>query len=130
MATARFPFFLDLPTIELAFFARRAETPLVRRLLVDSGFTGESAFILSVDDCEHLRRRSAPARQVCGALSGTYKRAWVKCSLPELGLVTNLIAIPADLASFSLPVGVQGLVGLSFLKRLVRWGGERSAPNE
>jgi hypothetical protein len=37
-----------------------------------------------------------------------------------------MIAIIAELASLALPLGVEGMAGLSFLRQFTRWGGERS----
>jgi len=59
-----------------------------------------------------------------------HQRVWVKCSLPELGFADSLLALSADLAPFSLPNGIDGLVGLSFLTRFARWGGEQNAVGE
>jgi hypothetical protein len=38
-----------------------------------------------------------------------------------------LIAIVADTSSLSLPGGVEGLAGLTFLRQFARWGAERRA---
>jgi hypothetical protein len=64
--------------------------------------------------------------QVSGALTGEQVRAWVKCRVPEIGFQSTLIAIMTDLAPLSLPLGVHGMVGLSFLRRFSRWGAEHS----
>ena len=129
MAVARFAYFQGLPTVLVSFQTRPPQVNVARRLLVDSGFTGKSAVVLSTIDATHLRLRKAPASQVAGALAGAHERVWIKCSIPELKFTANLIAISSDLASLSLPTGIDGLVGLSFLNRFRRWGAELVAEN-
>lgn len=125
MPVARFPFYQHLPTVLVTFEASEPSTTVVRRLLVDSGFSGKSSFVLSAVDCARLRRRYAPPSQVAGALVGAHERVWVCCTVPTLSLATNLIAISSDLANCSLPTGIDGLAGLSFLSQFERWGAER-----
>ena len=72
----------------------------VLRLLVDTGFTGKSSFILS-DDASDLIRAEAPPAQTTGALQGEQNRAWVTCRIPELGVEHTLIAIMTDLSVLS-----------------------------
>jgi hypothetical protein len=126
MPLARFPYFEGLPTALLAFHPAGSGPEETRRLLVDSGFTGASAFVLSTDDAQRLRRRSAPSSEISGALLGAHERVWVRCSIPSLGYQASVIAIASDLASLALPPGIDGLVGLSFLGRFRRWGAEQS----
>ena len=130
MPVAHFSFFQQLPTVLLTFHTSGPREAIVRRLLIDSGFTGKSAFVLSPDDCERFRQRYAPPSQVTGALVGAHQRVWVKCSIPTLGFDTNLVAISSDLASCSLPAGIDGLAGLSFLSKFHRWGAELLSSRE
>jgi hypothetical protein len=41
---------------------------------------------------------------------------------------TPPIAIITDISVLSLPAGVDGMAGLSFLRQFARWGAERAAP--
>ena len=43
-----------------------------------------------------------------------------------LGFTHTLIAILTDLSPLSLPPGVHGMLGLSFLRHFTRWGAEQS----
>jgi hypothetical protein len=94
------------------------------KLLVDSGFTGKSSVILPKDKVA-LIRAEIPATHVSGALEGAQDRGWVTCRIPGLNFRCTLIAIFADLGSLSLPPGIQGMVGLSFLRNFARWGAEK-----
>lgn len=125
MPIARSPFFQQLPTVLLTFQASGPREAVVRRLLIDSGFTGKSSFVLSTADCARFRRRYAPPSQVSGALAGSHQRVWVKCTMSTIGFEANLVAISGDLAGCSLPAGVDGLAGLSFLSQFHRWGAQR-----
>lgn len=127
MAVTQFAYFQGLPTVLVTFQTAKPRADVVRRLLVDSGFTGQSGVVLAAADAARLRRRKAPASQVAGALVGAHERVWIKCSIPALGFTANLMAISGDLDSLSLPAGIDGLVGLSFLNHFRRWGAERLA---
>jgi len=96
------------------------------QLLIDTGFTGKSSLILGQDAIDLIRAEIPPA-QTAGALQGVQNRAWVTCRIPELGCEHTLIAIIADLAALSLPAGIQGMAGLSFLRHFTRWGAEHTA---
>jgi hypothetical protein len=50
-------------------------------LLVDSGFTGQSSFVLPAN-AEDLAQAAAPTSQTAGALSGTQRRVVVTCRIP------------------------------------------------
>lgn len=130
MLVTHFPFFHGLPTVLVNFSATRPTAVIARRLLVDSGFTGKSAFVLSTADAARLRRRAAPTSQVTGALFGAHARVWVRCSVPALEFDASLMAISSELSSLNLPEGVDGLAGLSFLSYLERWGAERVASTD
>jgi hypothetical protein len=95
-------------------------------LLVDSGFTGKSSAILGREDVE-LIRAQIPAAQATGALSGAQGRGWVSCWIPHLDFHCTLVAIITDLSPLSLPAGVQGMAGLTFLRQFARWGAERTS---
>ena len=130
MDIVQFPFFHGLPTVLVTLEAARPRAQGTRRLLVDSGFTGNSAFVLSTEDVQRFRRRAAPSSHVSGALSGTFERGWVKCSMSELDFSRHLMAISSDLSSLALPTGIDGLAGLAFLNLFSRWSAERSASND
>lgn len=96
------------------------------QLLVDSGFTGESELILSIDECE-LTWTPISAVQTTGALQGQQLRVVVTGRVPALSFDSPLVAILADLSQLTLPPGVGGIAGLSFLRRFDRWGAERTS---
>lgn len=96
------------------------------QLLVDTGFTGTSSVILGLDAAD-LIRAEVPPSQATGALQGAQDRGWVTCRVPELGCEHTLIAIITDVSALSLPEGVQGMAGLSFLRYFTRWGAEQAA---
>jgi len=125
MSIATFSSLDDCEVVEVAFITLTSETQR-RRLLVDSGFTGSSSLILSDVDEDLVRAKldNAPA---VGALQGDQKRGWVTWRIPGLGLQNTSIAILANLEPLSLPNGVGGMVGLTFLRNFTRWGAERTA---
>ena len=96
------------------------------QLLIDTGFTGKSSLILGHDAADLIRAEIPPA-QTTGALQGMQNRAWVTCRVPDLDGETTLIAIITDVSILSLPAGVQGMAGLSFLRHFARWGSERTS---
>jgi hypothetical protein len=125
MPTVYFPSLQDAEVVAVEFLSLRGENHR-RMLLVDSGFTGPSSVILGDHEIDLIRAVMPPA-PAAGALQGEQNRAWVTCRIPEIGFQQTLIAILADLGPLSLPEGVQGMVGLSFLRNLSRWGAEQSA---
>jgi hypothetical protein len=124
MAIAYFPSPEAAETIELAF-AKPAGGETTRRLLVDSGFTGESSFVLP-ESSSDLAHAQATASRVAGALHGTQTRVVVSCGIQTLSFHTSAIAILADTSGLALPSGVHGLVGLQFLRQFRRWGAEQT----
>jgi len=124
MAMLYCPSFPDAEVVELEFLAPEGGFRSVR-LLVDSGFTGRSSFVLAEDAVDLIRAEIPPAPAI-GALQGLQNRGWVTCRIPALSFERTLIAIVADVSSLSLPSGVDGLAGLRFLRQFVRWGAERS----
>jgi hypothetical protein len=100
---------------------------MTKRLLVDSGFTGRSALVLPAADAAALVRRWALDSDVRGAVTGRQQRGWVRCEIPNLQFRRAFLALWIDLAPLTLPPGVEGMVGLTFLSEFVRWGGERGA---
>jgi hypothetical protein len=123
MTVAYFPSLDAAETIEVAF-VRPAGGETTVRLLVDSGFTGQSSFVLprSASDLAHAH---ASASQVMGAIQGTQTRVIVTCRIAALSFQTPAIAILADTSGLALPAGVSGMVGLRFLRHFHRWGSER-----
>jgi hypothetical protein len=94
------------------------------RLLVDSGFTGESALVLAAH-LEPMAHGYVDQANAAGALSGAQTRVVVQCRVPGLAFDEVLIAIAADITELALPPDVDGMAGLTFLRRFTSWGAER-----
>lgn len=124
MPAAYFPCLVDADTIEVAFADPGGGT-VVYRLLVDSGFTGQSSFILPTS-AAHLAHAQAPTAATAGALQGVQNRIVVVCSIAALSFQTAMIAILADTSGLALPPGVDGMAGLRFLRHFNRWGAEQN----
>lgn len=128
MAVAYFPSFdSDLEqaeAIEIGFL-KLDGGQVTLRLLVDSGFTGHSSFVLP-EALGDIAQAIAPASRAAGALQGLQKRVVVTCRIGPLSLQHSAIAILADISPLSLPAGIQGLAGLRFLRHFRRWGAERT----
>lgn len=125
MGTTFWPSADDAELIEVEFIKLDGESRSLK-LLVDSGFTGASGFVLGEDAIDLVRAEYDPA-EVVGAIYGQQNRAWVTCHIPAMGFQRTLIAIITDTATLSLPAGVTGLAGLTFLRQFARWGAERRA---
>ena len=123
MSVAYFESLEDCDLIEVEFVDLRGNE-LAVRLFVDSGFTGASAFVLS-DELSQLALANLSSAHVAGALTGRQRRVLVRCSIPAISFECSLSAILADVGSLSLPPGVRGMVGLSFLRQFRSWGAER-----
>jgi hypothetical protein len=95
------------------------------RLLVDSGFMGKSSLVLP-NTAAGLIRAALPAANTTGALQGLKDRGWVTCRIAELNYQETVIAIVTDTTSLSLPPGVEGLAGLTFLRQFASWGSQRT----
>jgi hypothetical protein len=124
MATVYYRSLDNAEVIDVEFLTLQGGTRLLK-LLVDSGFTGNSSVILS-NDLSDLVHAQIPATQTSGALQGPQERGWVTCRIPELSFQRTLIAIITDISLLSLPPNVFGMVGLSFLRQFARWGSERT----
>ena len=120
MAIVYFPS-LDQGDVVEVVFLTPSGSAVSMPLLVDSGFTGQSCFVLPAD-AEQLAQAAAPPSQTAGALSGTQRRVVVTCRLPGLSFQRSLIAILADVSALDLPPGIQGMAGLRFLRSFRRWG--------
>ncbi|MSQ94237.1 MAG: hypothetical protein EXR98_06735 [Gemmataceae bacterium] len=125
MAIAHFPSFDDGDALDVGFLKPQGGE-LTLRLLVDSGFTGQSCFVLPVN-ANGLAHAAVPSAEVAGALQGVQKRVVVSCRIADLSFAVAAIAIIADTSGLALPVGVQGIVGLRFLRHFRRWGAEQTA---
>ena len=125
MATATFPSPERAEVIEVELQTSAGDYRRLR-LLVDSGFTGQSSLVLGADAADLVRAATAPA-PVSGALHGEQNRAWVTCRIAAIGFQRTVIAILTDLSPLSLPPGVEGMAGLSFLRHFNRWGAEQPA---
>ena len=130
VALVSFPFHLDCPVVEVQFHRTDGTGSVTRRLLVDSGFTGQSASVLSPADAELVMQRPAPDADVAGALHGRQRRIWVICSMAQTEFREALLAICSDLTPLALPQLVEGVAGLAVLRRVHRWGGERRRDEE
>jgi predicted aspartyl protease len=125
MASVSFPSFDAAEVIEVEFVTVQGGTRTLK-LLVDTGFSGRSSVIIGADASELIRAALPPA-QTTGALKGSQDRGWVTCRIPALSFQATMIALIADVSVLSLPIGVEGMVGLSFLRQFARWGAEKSA---
>lgn len=125
MAVVRFESPDDCDLVEVEFVTSRGSHSAVR-LFVDSGFTGASSLILS-DDLREFALANLSSAHAAGALTGHLQRVLVRCSIPAIAFERNLAAILADVGSLSLPAGVDGMVGLNFLRQFQGWGAERGA---
>ena len=124
MPTVSFRSLDQCDVIEVAF-QRPSGGEVILPLLVDSGFTGQSCFVLPAE-FEELAQAAAPASQTAGALSGLQRRVVVTGRIPGLSFHGSFTAILADTSSLALPPGIQGLAGLRFLRHFRRWGAERA----
>ena len=114
----------DAEVIDVEFVRLDGRTRQLR-LLVDSGFTGKSSFVLSHDAVD-LARAELPPTRASGALQGPQDRTWVTCRIPGLQFQRTLVAIIADVSALSLPSDVEGMAGLGFLREFSRWGALRT----
>jgi hypothetical protein len=124
MATVYFRSLDDVEAIDVQFLTRAGHVRKLK-LLIDSGFTGKSSFVLG-ENAVGLVRAEMPPAQTTGALQGAQSRAWVTCRIPGLSFQATLAAIFTDLTSLSLPKEVQGMAGLNFLRQFACWGAERA----
>jgi predicted aspartyl protease len=115
-------------TVEVAF-SKPQGGDVTLRLLVDSGFTGQSCFVLP-EDAGDLAQAPAAASQTAGALQGTQNRIVVSCHIAALSFHLTAMAIVTDTSPLALPPGVHGLAGLRFLRNFRRWGAEQTQPND
>lgn len=122
MAMIYYPSREDSDIVDVQFLKPNGDT-VFKTLLVDSGFTGQSCFVLSQDAID-LSHATAPAARTAGALEGMQNRVLVISRIPALGFQRTLIAIMTDMASLALPSGVEGMAGLRFLRHFARWGAE------
>ncbi len=114
MAIAYFPSKAFEETVEV-IFAKPDGGEVTMRLLVDSGFTGESSLVLP-QYSDELAHSWIPGTQVAGAIQGIQRRMVVLCRISGLSFQMAAIAILADTASLALPPGIDGVVGLTFLR--------------
>jgi hypothetical protein len=125
MATIFYPSLADAEVVHVEFLQLQGGSRALK-LFVDSGFTGKSSIVLD-KGANDLIQAVLPATQTTGALQGTQERAWVTCCIPALSFQATLIAILTDLAALSLPAGLDGMVGLRFLRLFPRWGAEQTS---
>lgn len=118
MPTAHFPSPTEAEVIDVTFLEPQGGERAFR-LLVDSGFTGQSSFVLP-DDADDLAHAQAPSSQVAGALQGTQTRVVVMFRINQLAYQDAAIAILADTTNLSLPDGVVGIAGFRFLRHFRR----------
>jgi len=125
MAIVYFPSLAEADTIEVTFTKPSGGEENLR-LLVDSGFTGQSCFVLP-ENADDLAHAATTASQASGALQGTQRRVVVAARIDALSFANDVIAILADTSTLALPAATQGMVGLPFLRLFRRWGAEQSA---
>jgi hypothetical protein len=125
MGVIYYPSLDDGDVVEVEFLKPDGAT-VFKTLLVDSGFTGQSCLILSRDAMD-LSHAAVPASRTAGALAGMQPRVLIICRIPALAFQRALIAIITDIATLALPPGVEGMVGLRFLRHFARWGAELAA---
>jgi hypothetical protein len=70
-------------------------------LLVDSGFTGKSAFVLP-QSATSIVQATAPASHASGALQGLQNRVVVTCRISMLFFQRSFVAILADTTALAL----------------------------
>jgi hypothetical protein len=124
MPVVYFPSLEQGDTIESIFVNPRGGESTYR-LLVDSGFTGQSSFVLP-QSASHLAHARAAAMETAGAIQGVQSRVIVVCRIAALSFQAPMIAILADTSNLALPPGIEGMVGLRFLRHFHRWGAERN----
>ena len=105
-------------------FTRPSAGEETYRLLVDSGFVGESCFILP-NRARDLAVGPWLVTKTDGALHGVQERVLVSCGIASLAFQLTALAIVTDTTSLGLPAGVDGLAGLTFLRQFRRWGSEQ-----
>lgn len=125
MAIAYFSSLEEGETLEVTF-SKPQGGEVTLRFLVDSGFTGQSSFVLP-EDARDLGHAPAAASQTTGALQGTQQRVVVSCRIEALPFQCAAVAILADTSLLALPPGIHGLAGLRFLRHFRRWGAEQTA---
>jgi len=120
--------FASLPDAEIvsAEFEKLDGSIIARHLPVDTGFSGASGVLLSIQDAD-LMWAKLPFANTSGALQGQQQRGVVRVGIAGLLAPRGMAALFADLTSLSLPAGVQGMAGLSFLREFDRWGAERQS---
>lgn len=128
MATVSFSSDPSGEVIQVEFIPLTGATRVLQ-LLVDSGFTGISDMVLSINDHDLTWGTIRPV-SAHGALHGDQQRAHVVCRVDGLAFEHRLAAIITDLSQLRLPPGVGGMVGLTFLRRFARWGAECKASGQ
>jgi predicted aspartyl protease len=125
MSIVFFPSHDEAEAIDVAFVDPQGGERILR-LLVDSGFTGQSSFVLPQDQ-DVLVHAAAPMAQVAGAIHGSQKCVVVSSQVRGHSINVIATAILADISSLALPANIQGIVGLRFLRNFQRWGAEQTA---
>lgn len=124
-------YFASSPDCEVVNVELLAQDGSVRktRLMVDSGFTGESALVLP-SHLESLAHAHVDQAYAMGALSGKQTRVVARCRVSGLAFDDALIAITTDLTNLALPTDIDGMVGLTFLRQFSCWGAERTVSGD
>ena len=120
MAIVYFPGLDHADVVDVQFLKPDGSTVRMT-LLVDSGFTGQSSFVLPADAEKFAQAAAIPSR-TAGALTGTQRRVVVTCRIAGLSFQRSMIAILAEVSALNLPPNVQGMAGLRFLRSFRRWG--------
>ena len=88
MATVYYPSHEDAEVIRVEFLTLQGGVRSLK-LLVDSGFSGKSSFVLG-DNASELIHAEMPPAQATGALLGAQQRAWVTCRVDGLSFQRSL----------------------------------------
>src|SRR5438046_1033994 len=107
MAIAFFPSLGHADTVEVVFVKPDGGEGRLR-LLVDSGFTGQSSVVLP-DSAAGLGHAPATTSQVTGALQGVQRRVVVTFRITALAFETSALAIVTETSGLALPPGVHGM---------------------
>lgn len=119
-------FFSSLPKVDIVevSFALIQGGETTIRLLADSGFTGDSSFLIS-KNARDVGLMPAPSLGAIGAIQGMQEHVLVFCRVPALNFHAIAVSILADVSSLDLPSGVHGLASLHFFRQFRRWGSEK-----
>ena len=120
MAISYFASLQDAEVVDVDF-VHTAGHSVPMRLFVDSGFTGAEKVRSSArrDRGWYTFRRSVQGLKA--QVAGFLDRGWVRCRVPSLAFEKRMLAVFSNVQPLFLPTGVDGMVGLTFLRHFARW---------